>query len=133
KVGATDVQPTSWSSDGDSLFIDHELPGKTDVDIYVYSFRTQTLKPFIATPFTEQSGTVSPDSSLFAYVSNESGQPEVYVARYPSLADRRQVSNGGGQNPHWRSDSRELFFVSSAEMLTSVDITSSDAMPQPLL
>jgi len=131
-VGATDVRPDSWSPDGQSLFLDHELPGKTDNDIYVYSFRTHELKPFIATAFNEYSGTISPDSGWFAYVSEESGHPEVYAARYPTLAERRQVSSGGGFFPRWRADSHELFYASPAGQVMSVELTKDNAAPQPL-
>ncbi len=132
KVASQDVNPTSWSSDGDSLFTDRQLPNHADPDIYVYSFRTQELKPFIATPFNEYSGTISPDGSMFAWVSEESGHPEVYVARYPSLADRRQVSSGGGFGPRWRADGHELFFVSLGSQVMSADLTKENATPQAL-
>lgn len=132
KLGATDIAPTSWSPDGDSLFADHQLPTRPDQDIYVYSFRTQELRPFVATPFNEYTGTVSPDGSLFAWVSEESGHPEVYVARYPSLTDRRQISSGGGFVPRWRADGHELFYVSPGQQLMSVEVTKENATPQVL-
>jgi eukaryotic-like serine/threonine-protein kinase len=132
KVSSSVIAPSSWSPDGQSLFIDYVTPGRSDFDIYVYSFGTRDLKPFIATRFSETTGTVSPDGTRFAWVGTESGRPEVYVARYPQLADRRQVSNGGGVLPHWRADGHELFYISFASQLTSFDVTKDDAVPQPL-
>lgn len=132
KLGAADLTPMSWSSDGDSLFTDRQLPNHTDLDVYVYSFRTHELKPFIATPFNEYSGTISPDCSMFAWVSEESGHPEVYVARYPSLAERRQVSSGGGSVPRWRADGHELVYLSLGQQLMSADLTKANATLQVL-
>ena len=132
KVGSTSMGPTSWSSDGEALFVDIQPPNHSEPDIDVFSFATQQLKPFIATSFAEYSGTISPDGSMFAWVSEESGHPEVYVARYPTLAERRQVSSGGAVGPRWRADGHELFFVSLGQQLMAVDPTKDNATPQTL-
>ena len=50
----------------------------------------------VETPFTEDQMRLSPDSAWIAFNSNESGSWEVYVARFPTFAEKRQVSNGGG-------------------------------------
>jgi Tol biopolymer transport system component/predicted Ser/Thr protein kinase len=132
KLTSTDMFPSSWSSDGESLFMDRQIANHPDTDIYVYSFRTQELKPLIATPFNEGGGMISPDGTLFAWVSDESGHPEVYVARYPSLSDRRQISSGGGFVPRWRRDGRELFYASAGSQVMAADVTKENATPQPL-
>ena len=49
-----------------------------------------------------------------AYGSNESGQEEVYVTPYPNVGDaKQQVSSGGGVQPFWGPDGRELFYASN--------------------
>jgi dipeptidyl aminopeptidase/acylaminoacyl peptidase len=53
----------------------------------------------------------SPDGKLIAWVSDDSGQPEVYVSRFPEGTGRWQVSSGGGRLPRWAGDSGELFYV----------------------
>jgi eukaryotic-like serine/threonine-protein kinase len=46
-----------------------------------------------------------------AYVSDESGNPEVYVRPFPSVDSAKfAVSIGGGVEPLWRRDGAELFF-----------------------
>lgn len=45
-----------------------------------------------------------------AYVSDEAGRPEVFVAPFPWIGTKWQVSNGGGVDPHWRADGKELFY-----------------------
>jgi Tol biopolymer transport system component/predicted Ser/Thr protein kinase len=120
--------PSDWAPDGDTVVIDRY--GKSS-DIILFSIRTGTARPYVATRFEEYSGIVSPDASQIAYVSEESGRPEVYVERFPSRTERRQVSNGGGLRPRWRRDAKELFFDSEAGV-RSVDLTRDDALPQIL-
>jgi len=61
-------------------------------------------------PYFEGFPDFSPDGQWLAYVSTETGRPEVWVQSYPSAAIRRQVSREGGQSPVWRKDGRELFY-----------------------
>jgi len=70
-------------------------------------------------------------SRYIAYTSNESGRDEVYVERFPSHAERRQLSSSGGDHPLWRSDGREIFYVSHSE-LVSLDMASKTATPKSL-
>lgn len=73
---------------------------------------------------------LSPDGRWLASVSEESGRAEVYVRRYPTGADRVQVSTGGGLQPRWRRDGRELFYLTPGgsqgrgDKLTAVSVTS---------
>jgi len=53
---------------------------------------------------------ISPDGRWVAYNSNESGQYQVYVASFPGMGGKKQVSTGGGCIPFWRKDGRELFY-----------------------
>jgi eukaryotic-like serine/threonine-protein kinase len=58
---------------------------------------------------------ISPDGRWIAYVSDESGKRQVYVAPFPSGAGKWQVSSGDSGLPTWRGDSKELFFFSDAD------------------
>jgi hypothetical protein len=52
-------------------------------------------------------------------------EPEVYVTSFPGGARRYQVSTGGGANPHWRGDGKELYFLgpsSGGRDLTAVEM-----------
>src|SRR6185503_13367913 len=51
------------------------------------------------------------DGRWVAYDSNESGQFEIYVRPYPNTSGGRwQISTGGGRQPLWSRDGRELFY-----------------------
>jgi len=63
------------------------------------------------TPFNEGDGQFSPVGGWVAYTSDESGRNEVYVQGYPGGANRISVSSGGGIQPGWSRDGKELFYV----------------------
>ena len=122
--------PDCWSHDGHFIVMTQQKPA--DLDIWLYSFQTHEMHPYLSTPFVEQMPALSPDDSWIAYVTNESGRDEVYVERFPSHSARRLVSNGGGRFPRWRADGRELFYRIPGSMLMSVDMTSEKSVPKPL-
>ena len=55
---------------------------------------------------------LSPDGRLMAYVSNESGNYEVYVQPYPGPGEKTRISTAGGSEPIWTANGRELLFRS---------------------
>lgn len=70
----------------------------------------------------ETTARLSPDGRWLAYGSNESGSNEIIVRSFPASGDRRQVSVGGGTQPAWRGDGRELFYISPDGRVMAVDI-----------
>jgi hypothetical protein len=75
-----------------------------------------------ATPFAEESGVFSPDGRWIAYVSNEGGQPDVYVQPFLGPGPKSQVSRDGGSHPVWRADGRELFFLAADGTMMTVAV-----------
>jgi DNA-binding winged helix-turn-helix (wHTH) protein/Tol biopolymer transport system component len=69
--------------------------------------------PLIRTQFVNALPAFSPDCKWVAYVSNETGQNEVYVTHFPDVTRRYRVSTQGGTMPQWRGDGRELFYFSA--------------------
>jgi eukaryotic-like serine/threonine-protein kinase len=65
---------------------------------------------------------VSPDGHWIAYGSVESGGWNVYVASFPTFEEKHQLSSGGGSQPLWRGDSKELYYVSPDGKIMSVEI-----------
>jgi serine/threonine-protein kinase len=58
----------------------------------------------------------SPDGAWIAYVSDESGEPQVYLRQFPN-GRQLQVSRKGGSAPAWRADGEELFYRNANEMM----------------
>jgi dipeptidyl aminopeptidase/acylaminoacyl peptidase len=79
-------------------------------------------KPFLNTEYGECNPTFSPDGRWLAYVSYESGQPEIYVREYTNGGHKEMVSSEGGINPVWSRDGRELYYISGESMMV-VQIT----------
>jgi len=77
--------------------------------------------PVLTTPFEERGLAVSPDGRWLAYVSNETGNDEVYVRALPGPGGRVQISTTGGREPRWAGGGREVLYrardsVFSAEL-----------------
>jgi len=51
----------------------------------------------------------------------------VYVQAFPDGQSKRLVSKGGGVEPRWRADGRELFYVSADRRLMVVTTTIGGA------
>jgi serine/threonine-protein kinase len=71
---------------------------------------------------------VSPDGRWIAYESDDTGQYEVYVARFPDLSDRQQISTSGGRSPLWSRNGHELFYRRPDGPLISVAVTPGDTL-----
>jgi serine/threonine protein kinase/Tol biopolymer transport system component len=117
-----------WSRDGRYIFYD-AIDWKTfRIDIGVRDLQEKTSRPLIATSANESTAALSPDGRWIAYFSDESGANEIYVQSFPAGNDRQQVSVGGGTQPRWRGDGRELFYVSSDRKVMSVDIHAGERL-----
>ena len=68
-------------------------------------------QPFLATPAFEAHARFSPDGKWIAYVSDALGRAEVFVQPFPAGAGRWQISTTGGDEPIWRRDGKELFYL----------------------
>lgn len=71
---------------------------------------------------------LSPDRKILAFISTESGQPEVYVQPFPGPGLRKRVSNSGGGTPRWRGDGRELFYMTNEGTMMAVDVLAGAAL-----
>ena len=80
------------------------------------------------TPFRKAEARFSPDGRWVMYQSNESGASEVYVASFPAFDDRRQLTAHGGADPQWRSDGKELFYLTPDFKLMAMDVKTSPSM-----
>ena len=72
---------------------------------------------FLNSDFYEKSGAFSPNGRWLAYVSDESGQYEVYVQSFPAPGLKRLVSSGGGEEPAWAPSGRELYYRNGGRMM----------------
>ena len=124
----TILQLQDLTADGRTLL--YVAPGEnTGLDLWALPLANGgDRKPFsyLQTPFNESQAQVSPDGRWVAYTSNELGRDEIFLQTFPQPGSKRQVSSGGGVQPRWRADGRELFYLALDQKLMAVTITPGD-------
>jgi Tol biopolymer transport system component len=129
-----DVVPNSWSADGEKLVFTHQSP--TGYDLELISSAGGEAQKLQLGSGNQSNGMISPDGKWLAYASDESGNWEIYVTTFPGAAGKWQVSRGGGTEPRWRGDGREVFYLGPNGMMTAVPVstlgTFSSGTPVPL-
>jgi serine/threonine protein kinase len=119
-LGAASVgNPWDWSRDGRYVLV------RKAIELWYLSWPERVPKPLLQAKWTVRNAQFSPDGRWVAYASNETGSMEIYVSAFLSGSGKWQVSSGGGQEPRWRQDGKELFYVSSEGKLMAVAVTTS--------
>ena len=114
--------PDDWSADG-RFIVFETLNPKTKWDLWVLPMSgDRQPSPFLQTEFNERQAQLSPDGKWIAYTSDESGTRDVYVQTFPAPGGRWRVSTGGGTQPRWRRDGRELFYIAAGRKLMAADV-----------
>ena len=110
-----DKFPYDWSRDARYILY---LLGNSSLEYVTLPERKTSL--FLKVPSALRNAQFSPDEKWVAYASNETGKWEIYVTSFPEGHGRWQVSTGGGEQPRWRGDGKELFYLSSdAKMMAA--------------
>jgi Tol biopolymer transport system component len=73
------------------------------------------LEPLVAGPFRESFPALSSDGRWLAFVSDQSGEPQVYARAMAGDGEQFQVSQAGGSEPVWSPDGSEIFYRSTTE------------------
>ncbi|HEV2063791.1 MAG TPA: hypothetical protein VGS00_04505, partial [Thermoanaerobaculia bacterium] len=119
-------QPEDVSRDGRLLAYVNE------VQTTVWNIRLFPLQgdrksaPWVPTRFSQTSPRFSPDGRWIAYESDESGDPEVYVALTQGGGEKRRISPGGGKRPRWQADGKVLYYIAPGGSVMAVPV-----MPGP--
>ena len=124
--------PVSWSPDGIIVF--QETTAQTGSDLWSLSLEGERgAEVVLNTRYRERAATFSPDGSLLAYVSDQSGRDEVWVQRFPVGTDRKMISTTGGLEPVWSKDGTELFYRNGNRMMgVVVETTSPMSFARPV-
>ena len=120
--------PSDWSPNGRFILYIAGGAAIARSDLLVLPlFGDKKPFPFLETSFTETRGRFSPDGRWIAYASDESGQFEIYVARFQEPGERRRVSTAGGVWPRWRRDGREIVYLAPDNTLTAATVSGEVA------
>jgi Tol biopolymer transport system component len=131
---------TDWSRDGRFLLYTSFDPA-LKADMWVLAdplgkAADRKASPFLRTEFNEGQGRFSPDGRWIGYTSDESGKNEIFVRPFNSSSARSpqegkwMVSRGGGTEPRWRRDGKELFYLSPDGNVMALEV-STNAVFQP--
>ncbi len=111
-----------WSRDG--KYLAYLLGTDAQADIYVLPMEGGEPLPVVVGPYQKDEPQFSRDGRWLAYTSNESGDYEVYVMSFPDLNQREKASVGGGGQPRWSPDGKELFYRAPGGGAMVVEITA---------
>jgi eukaryotic-like serine/threonine-protein kinase len=113
-----DHYPCDWSSDGKYILY------KRATELWIAEMPDLKTRPFVQSRGSVRNGQFSPDVKWVAYASNETGRWEIYVTSFPDGHGKWQVSNGGGTQPRWRGDGKEIFYLAPDGSMMAVPVTS---------
>ena len=129
-----DIVPNSWSLDDRQLLCTLQRSSGNQLELLTVGGGDETR--FLNGKGGETNGQISADGKWVAYASDESGAWEIYVTSFPGAAGKWQVSRGGGTEPRWRGDGKELYYIAPSGVLTAVPVdaqsTFATGTPTPL-
>jgi len=110
-----------WSRDGRFILFNEVAVSGSGMDVWALPVGGRAAGP----PFRviegpeawDDQGQVAPDGRWIVYRSNESGRFEVYVQGFPPTGGKWQISTAGGDEPKWRDDGQELFYLEGNNMM----------------
>jgi serine/threonine-protein kinase len=128
--------PWSISPDGRFLLFSRYVP-VTGADLLLLDLEAApgagAAKPLVATTGSDWGAAISPDGEWFAYTSNESGQYEILIEKFPERGQKTRVSSGE-DTPVWSPDGRELYFtVQSMQVNAERDMMAARVELTPTL
>ena len=117
----------AWLPDHRTLILRTYGEGGPDASRNIYSMTAgidSVLHPLAVTSGEETNPVPSPDGTLVAYVSDETGTKELYLQPFPGGGGRLAVTRGGGSGGRWSRDGRELYFWDQRGKLMAASIQS---------
>jgi eukaryotic-like serine/threonine-protein kinase len=113
--------PTDWSRDGRYILFD-AVTDKRETIWAAPLFGDRKPFRYLQSQFDVGEGVFSPDGRWIAYVSDESGNEEVYVSSFPDAGSKWQVSQAGGVSPQWTRDGSALYYVAPGGKMMEVGV-----------
>ena len=123
KTDTSHVGPYSFTPDGTRLVFG-VVNASWDIGI-LHMSDSNRVDMFANSSFFEGMAAVSPNGEYVAYVSEESGRREVYVGKLDGSGGKWQISTENAENPHWRQDGGELFYLTMDNQIMAVKVESS--------
>jgi Tol biopolymer transport system component len=133
--GRDDAMPNSWTRDDTGVVVTRQS-ASSGTKLLLLSLADGKETPIVNASGSQYGGQISPDGRWLAYASDESGDWEVYITPFPATGGKLQVSRGGGTEPRWRGDGKEIFYLSPKQEIMSVAVMAAGGLstgpPAPL-
>jgi dipeptidyl aminopeptidase/acylaminoacyl peptidase len=107
--------PTDWR--GANITI-HAIETSSARDINAIDDTRHTKTTLVKSGFNDTDGRWSPDGAWLAYVSDESGRPDIYANRRDG--SRVRVSFAGGSKPRWSRDGQSVLFLRGSTIMRAM-------------
>ncbi len=133
-----DLVPNSWTPDDQEIVADLQT-SSTDSRgsvLMIVPSSGGKMTQLLPSDSSKTNAQISPNGKWVIYASNESGDWEIYATTFPDHSGKWQISRGGGSEPRWRGDGKQIFYISPTQMLMSVPVetagTFTSGTPTPL-
>ena len=105
----------------DSTLLYDAIGARGDTDLITYEIENgDEPVPFLASKANELYGRVSPNGRWIAYMSDESGEPRIYVRPYPATGGgQRAVSSNSGFLPVWSASGDQIYYLGQGGMMAA--------------
>ncbi len=123
---AFELLPNSWSLDDTQVLSTLDFDGGSR--LVLVSVRDGKISEVFPGSGSKHNGQISPDGKWVAYEADESGNWEVYISPFPATGGKLQVSRGGGKEPRWRADGKEIFYLDQKGTVQATSVTAEGSL-----
>ena len=119
----------SWAPDGLSFSAHHhDVNGQNNQLMVPLDGADAEPEVWLEREFTDSNAVFSPDGRYVAYMSQQTGQSEIYIRPFPGSGGQTPVSVGGGVEPAW-ARSGELFYRRRRDYaMMAVDVSTDPTL-----
>ena len=114
--GTPQQGPWDWSRDGKYVL------ARKERELWYITMPDRQARPLLESQWLIRNAQFSPDGKFVAYASSETGNWEIYVSPFPGFGSKWEVSRGGGEEPRWRRDGKELFYLAPDGKLMATEV-----------
>ena len=123
-----DVLPNSWTLDDSQILCTAQLLTSGGSELLLVSVKDGKVTELLPGNGSKRNGQISPDGKWVAYEADDSGNWEVYISPFPATGGKLQVSRGGGKEPRWRADGKEIFYMDPKGTVLATTVTVEAAL-----
>jgi serine/threonine protein kinase len=102
----------------DGRYLIYETDVRGNYDLWYRDLEDKSPpKVLLKTENREHNAVFSKDDKWFAYISNQSGEDQIYLRRFPDALNPMQVSVKGGYQPFWNPSGDTLYWVTDSSLI----------------